>query len=803
MKKRAFSFLLALALVTAQMQGIAVAAEAPGDAVTEEAAAVDEAAAEEAVVEEAADEEAAVEAAADEAAADEEAAAVEEAAAAEEEPEPAEAVEEAAPADNEDAAEAEAPQDSEQDEAEQSFDPEDVAGTTGIDEEAPPLETANDPAEEAITSAEVYIMAPESGRSAAATDASICIHTSYGAKYRLSSAQWVTDASGKTAFTGNFVQGKTHYVKFELSSLNGEQFILGKNDVTVNYGTLVSVSCLNEVYTGHATIIASFTPKAGNWLEEVKISITGPEAGKKSAEVSAADCVKIADGTDVVIDSARWVSNTEIYGYNPVWEGTFNSTGTYYIFVKLVDGSRDKIASTAGGNTFSTELVVSGGTLENETTGAETLDDGQARRFGEAVISVKAVSADTGYEDVWVDNTEDKSVSIVSGEVFLTGSGGTQAGYNPSKTVYGPETFNATYSKPRTDEVETSIKTATTTAYELASQVKAKGAAGEFHMSTTESKGKVWDHRKYETGAYQVIGPGITDPIDVEQVGYTDTYKDKQGNTYSVDKYRIKRVHTASGDYGKETFYKVEANGWISGHKITVTDTGYGTAKADIEEGLEGTLVTLTATPAEGYNFYGWQVVSGGVKVSGDTFTIGNNDVTVKAIFGKKPGISGKVTVYNVAQGIKVTWLKVDGATSYNIYRDDLDGKGYKFLFRTSALEVTDLEVRYELGRKFRYKVLATSKYAGDADGFSGAGKMTVTYEKSEGGSGYVVRYGLKKDMSDAKVITVKGENTTSRTFSNLQKGKTYYVQVRTYKIEDGIRYYSGYCYTKTVKIEK
>ena len=34
------------------------------------------------------------------------------------------------------------------------------------------------------------------------------------------------------------------------------------------------------------------------------------------------------------------------------------------------------------------------------------------------------------------------------------------------------------------------------------------------------------------------------------------------------------------------------------------------------------------------------------------------------------------------------------------------------------TLRVTDLEVRYQLGKKFRYKVLATSTYGGDADGF-------------------------------------------------------------------------------------
>ena len=83
------------------------------------------------------------------------------------------------------------------------------------------------------------------------------------------------------------------------------------------------------------------------------------------------------------------------------------------------------------------------------------------------------------------------------------------------------------------------------------------------------------------------------------------------------------------------------------------------------------------------------------------------------------------------------------------------------------------------------------------------AGKMAVTYDKSAGSSGYVIRFGLKSDLSDAKVITVKGENTLSRTFSGMKKGKTYYVQARTYKLDHGIRYYSGYCTTKTITIRK
>ena len=208
-----------------------------------------------------------------------------------------------------------------------------------------------------------------------------------------------------------------------------------------------------------------------------------------------------------------------------------------------------------------------------------------------------------------------------------------------------------------------------------------------------------------------------------------------------------------------------------------------------------------------------------------DNKDVGIATVTVNAIngfsgskellFSILPAASKKVTIYNVAQGIKVTWLPVEGATRYYVYRD---GEHIK---TTSVLEITDGDVKYRSGEKFTYWVIATAKSVGDSIfartgtyyrlmpvGIkkvtnSGAGKMTVTYDKSSGSSGYVVRYGLKSDMSDAKVITVKGEDTLSRTFSNLTKGKTYYVQVRTYKIDNGIRYYSGYCTTKTVKIVK
>ncbi len=66
---------------------------------------------------------------------------------------------------------------------------------------------------------------------------------------------------------------------------------------------------------------------------------------------------------------------------------------------------------------------------------------------------------------------------------------------------------------------------------------------------------------------------------------------------------------------------------------VTVTNDGHGTGSASPASGTKGTEVTLTATPAEGYELDAWEVVSGGVTVVDGKFTIGDQAVTVKATF--------------------------------------------------------------------------------------------------------------------------------------------------------------------------
>ena len=64
-----------------------------------------------------------------------------------------------------------------------------------------------------------------------------------------------------------------------------------------------------------------------------------------------------------------------------------------------------------------------------------------------------------------------------------------------------------------------------------------------------------------------------------------------------------------------------------------MTSGGNGTASASHAKAVVDTEITLTATPDKGYHFKEWQVISGGVTIVDDKFTMPDNNVEVKAIF--------------------------------------------------------------------------------------------------------------------------------------------------------------------------
>ena len=73
----------------------------------------------------------------------------------------------------------------------------------------------------------------------------------------------------------------------------------------------------------------------------------------------------------------------------------------------------------------------------------------------------------------------------------------------------------------------------------------------------------------------------------------------------------------------------------VQTYTVTVTTDGNGTASADPSTTVAGAGINLSAAPNTGYHFKEWQVISGGVTIENDRFTMPDSDVEVKAIFEK------------------------------------------------------------------------------------------------------------------------------------------------------------------------
>ena len=67
-----------------------------------------------------------------------------------------------------------------------------------------------------------------------------------------------------------------------------------------------------------------------------------------------------------------------------------------------------------------------------------------------------------------------------------------------------------------------------------------------------------------------------------------------------------------------------------------------------------------------------------------------------------------------------------------------------------------------------------------------------VTWKKSTTQvTGYQLRWSLKKSMANPTLKTITSNKTTTFKKTGLKAGKTYYIQIRTYKTVDGKKYYS------------
>lgn len=172
-------------------------------------------------------------------------------------------------------------------------------------------------------------------------------------------------------------------------------------------------------------------------------------------------------------------------------------------------------------------------------------------------------------------------------------------------------------------------------------------------------------------------------------------------------------------------------------------------------------------------------------------------------------------SVRNISSGVKIQWNVVKGASSYNIYRLSKSGK-WKNIGSTTKTYFVDKSVKS--GAEYTYALKSKNNKGTSANISkvtitylsppsisklkSSEKKVSVSWNKTNGATGYVVYMATSKNGKYSKIATLKGNSKVSYTKTGLTKGKTYYFKVAAYTVANEKTLYSSFSSVKAVKIK-
>ena len=149
----------------------------------------------------------------------------------------------------------------------------------------------------------------------------------------------------------------------------------------------------------------------------------------------------------------------------------------------------------------------------------------------------------------------------------------------------------------------------------------------------------VVEHYKASDNGYTLeetekLGDKIGSNVTAEPKIYTG-YTYNPDAVGSVSMGTLKKISSAADIVTLKLYYDLTV------YTVTVENDGNGSASAAPVSATMGEKITLTVTPNSGYRFQEWQIVSGDVTISDDTFTMPAGNVVVKAVFERKSSDGG------------------------------------------------------------------------------------------------------------------------------------------------------------------
>lgn len=192
---------------------------------------------------------------------------------------------------------------------------------------------------------------------------------------------------------------------------------------------------------------------------------------------------------------------------------------------------------------------------------------------------------------------------------------------------------------------------------------------------------------------------------------------------------------------------------------VNLRDVSYGIITADKETAAEGELVTLNAKMEDGFVLTGWEVVHGNITITNNSFTMPDDNVTIRPIIEDKT-IVYKMDLSNVLGGsLPVGWQALQGGDELHSYPNTYTSGARTFAgftgYQGKALYWR--EVNAEYGRQSAYPLsLKTGKY-----------KLTFACAAWKGTPRYKVEILKKNDNS----VIATSENYVAEPNANGNQG--------------------------------
>ncbi len=258
-----------------------------------------------------------------------------------------------------------------------------------------------------------------------------------------------------------------------------------------------------------------------------------------------------------------------------------------------------------------------------------------------------------------------------------------------------------------------------------------------------------------------------------------------------------KKLVTNASDLTKaeETYKKLTTD-----YTITFNANGGKASATSITKKEDQKYGTLPTCTRDNYKFLGWYTAkTGGEKVSANTVCKGDATVyarwqriTYTLTFKANGGKASKASVTKNA-GSKYGTLPTCTKAGYTF-----DGW---YTAKTGGKKVSANTVCKGNATLYAHWSKVTVKKASQPTLKAGTKQIKVTIKKMTGVKGYEVRYATKADMAKAKKVST---TKTSATISKLTKNKTYYVQVRAYKVDSAKKnVYGSWSKKVSVKVTK